>query len=63
MNASSQRRATWLPRVGESPLFVGLVERLRSGARVQPQWMAAVSPRTAALLKQLTAPTVTKRTS
>jgi len=46
-----------------SRLPPSLVERLRSGARMQLQWMGAVSTRTTAFLEQLTTPAVTKRNS
>jgi NAD(P)-dependent dehydrogenase (short-subunit alcohol dehydrogenase family) len=58
------RRPDWgALAIDFSRLPPSLVERLRSGARIQLQWMGAVSTRTTAFLKQLTAPTVTKRTS
>jgi len=58
------RRPDWgAIAIDFSRLPPSLVERLRSGARIQLQWMGAVSTRTTAFLKQLTAPAVTKRTS
>jgi NAD(P)-dependent dehydrogenase (short-subunit alcohol dehydrogenase family) len=58
------RRPDWgALAIDFSRLPPSLVERLRSGARIQLQWMGAVSTRTTAFLAQLTAPTVTKRTS